>query len=38
MKTIGIIAIILFVLYVAYGLYSDCPGTANHSECVEFSL
>lgn len=38
MKTIGIIVITLFLSYVAYGLISDCPDTANHSECIDFSL
>lgn len=38
MKTIGIIVIALFLAYVAYGLISDCKDTANHSECIEFSL
>jgi hypothetical protein len=38
MKTIGIIIVILFVAYVAYGLITDCKDTANHSECIDFSL
>ena len=38
MKTIGIIVIALFLAYVAYGLLSDCQHTANHSECIDFSL
>lgn len=38
MKTLSIIIAVLFSLYVAYGLLSDCADTANHSECIDFSL
>lgn len=38
MKTFLIVIAVLFSLYLAYGLISDCPDTANHSECIEFSL